>query len=42
MFKDYSGQSIGSVVSELCGFVTILSGTILLHSTREPDPQDNI
>jgi multidrug transporter EmrE-like cation transporter len=41
MFKDYSGQSISSVVSELCGFVTILSGTILLHSTREPDPQDN-
>lgn len=41
MFKDYSGQSIGSIVSELCGFITILSGTFLLHGTREPDPPVN-
>ncbi|XP_027916672.1 probable magnesium transporter NIPA6 isoform X2 [Vigna unguiculata] len=37
MFKDYSGQSISSIVSELCGLITILSGTTLLHSTKEPD-----
>ncbi|KAL1347033.1 hypothetical protein HN51_020553 [Arachis hypogaea] len=38
MFKDYSGQSISSIASELCGFITVLSGTVVLHSTREPDP----
>ncbi|XP_011011263.1 PREDICTED: probable magnesium transporter NIPA6 [Populus euphratica] len=38
MFKDYSGQSASSIASELCGFVTVLSGTFVLHSTREPDP----
>ncbi|KAL5174094.1 putative magnesium transporter NIPA7 [Glycine soja] len=38
MFKDYYGQSVSSIASELCGFITILSGTTILHSTREPDP----
>nr|CAD1817814.1 unnamed protein product [Ananas comosus var. bracteatus] len=38
MFKDWSGQSASSIASELCGFVTVLSGTAILHSTREPDP----
>ncbi|XLU21076.1 hypothetical protein S245_057142, partial [Arachis hypogaea] len=38
MFKDYFGQSISSIASELCGFITVLSGTVVLHSTREPDP----
>ncbi|KAG6789799.1 hypothetical protein POTOM_005923 [Populus tomentosa] len=38
MFKDYSGQSASSIASELCGFLTVLSGTAVLHSTREPDP----
>ncbi|KAJ4844372.1 hypothetical protein Tsubulata_029739 [Turnera subulata] len=38
MFKDYSGQSASSIASELCGFVTVLSGTAVLHNTREPDP----
>lgn len=37
MFKDYSGQSASSIASELCGFITVLSGTVILHSTREPD-----
>ncbi|KAL9367396.1 hypothetical protein Peur_038595 [Populus x canadensis] len=37
MFKDYSGQSASSIASELCGFLTVLSGTAVLHSTREPD-----
>ncbi|KAJ6965173.1 hypothetical protein NC652_003165 [Populus alba x Populus x berolinensis] len=35
---DYSGQSASSIASELCGFLTVLSGTAVLHSTREPDP----
>ncbi|XP_043713974.1 probable magnesium transporter NIPA6 isoform X2 [Telopea speciosissima] len=38
MFKDWSGQSASSIVSELCGLVTVFSGTTVLHSTREPDP----
>ncbi|XP_042374379.1 probable magnesium transporter NIPA6 [Zingiber officinale] len=37
MFKDWSGQDINSIASELCGFITVISGTILLHSTKEPD-----
>ncbi|GMP47668.1 hypothetical protein CsSME_00015312 [Camellia sinensis var. sinensis] len=38
MFKDWYGQSASSIVSVLCGFITVLSGTMVLHSTREPDP----
>ncbi|KAI5425649.1 hypothetical protein KIW84_031460 [Lathyrus oleraceus] len=36
--KDYSGQSMSSIASELCGFITVLSGTTVLHCTRIPDP----
>ncbi|CAA0831142.1 Probable magnesium transporter NIPA6 [Striga hermonthica] len=39
MFKDWSGQSTSSIVSVLCGFVTVLSGTMVLHSTRDPVKQ---
>lgn len=35
--QDWSGQSVSSIASELCGFVTVLSGTIILHSTREKE-----
>ncbi|GAV70296.1 Mg_trans_NIPA domain-containing protein [Cephalotus follicularis] len=35
MFKDWDGQSGGSIISEICGFVVVLSGTILLHSTKD-------
>ncbi|XP_021981799.1 probable magnesium transporter NIPA3 isoform X2 [Helianthus annuus] len=35
MFKDWSGQSPTQIVTELCGFVTILSGTFLLHKTKD-------
>ncbi|CAM8921630.1 unnamed protein product [Rhodiola kirilowii] len=38
MFKDWSGQSASSIVSVLCGFITVLAGTMVLHWTREPDP----
>ncbi|KZV33070.1 hypothetical protein F511_03336 [Dorcoceras hygrometricum] len=37
MFKDWSGQNISSIVSVLCGFMTVLSGTMVLHSTRDPE-----
>uniref|UniRef100_A0A7N0VGH6 Probable magnesium transporter n=1 Tax=Kalanchoe fedtschenkoi TaxID=63787 RepID=A0A7N0VGH6_KALFE len=37
MFKDWDGQSGGSIVSEICGFVVVLSGTILLHATKDFD-----
>ncbi|XP_062177588.1 probable magnesium transporter NIPA6 isoform X2 [Alnus glutinosa] len=38
MFKDWSGQNASSIASELCGFITVLSGTIILHATREQEP----
>ncbi|KAL3350887.1 hypothetical protein AABB24_023341 [Solanum stoloniferum] len=38
MFKDWAGQDASSIVSEICGFITVLSGTILLHLTREQEP----
>ncbi|KAL3628304.1 hypothetical protein CASFOL_027350 [Castilleja foliolosa] len=41
MFKEWDSQSASDIVSELCGFVTIICGTFLLHKTRnmggEPD-----
>ncbi|KAL2537626.1 putative magnesium transporter NIPA6 [Forsythia ovata] len=37
MFKDWSGQNTSSVISEICGFITVLSGTIILHVTREQE-----
>ncbi|KDP27578.1 hypothetical protein JCGZ_19583 [Jatropha curcas] len=38
MFKDWSGQDVSSITSELCGFITVISGTIILHATREQEP----
>ncbi|CAL4960210.1 unnamed protein product [Urochloa decumbens] len=38
MFKDWSGQRASNIASEICGFLTVLAGTVVLHSTREPDP----
>ncbi|KAG6576992.1 putative magnesium transporter NIPA4, partial [Cucurbita argyrosperma subsp. sororia] len=35
MFKDWDRQSPTQVVTEMCGFVTILSGTFLLHKTKD-------
>lgn len=37
MFKDWSGQDATHIASEICGFITVLSGTIILHATREPE-----
>ncbi|KAK4258509.1 hypothetical protein QN277_004951 [Acacia crassicarpa] len=37
IFKDWSGQNADSIASEVCGFITILSGTIILHATRDQE-----
>ncbi|XP_047317814.1 probable magnesium transporter NIPA4 [Impatiens glandulifera] len=37
MFRDWDEQSIGSIASEISGFLVVLSGTILLHSTKDLD-----
>ncbi|XP_077248710.1 putative magnesium transporter NIPA6 [Tasmannia lanceolata] len=38
MFKDLSGMSASNIASEICGLITVISGTTVLHATREPDP----
>ncbi|RWW29118.1 hypothetical protein BHE74_00011735 [Ensete ventricosum] len=35
MFKDWASQNASQIVTELCGFVTILSGTFLLHKIKD-------
>ncbi|XP_047336170.1 probable magnesium transporter NIPA1 [Impatiens glandulifera] len=35
MFKEWDSQSASQIMTELCGFVTILSGTFLLHRTMD-------
>ncbi|XP_031387566.1 probable magnesium transporter NIPA3 isoform X2 [Punica granatum] len=35
MFKDWDRQNPTQIVTEMCGFVTILSGTFLLHRTKD-------
>ncbi|XAR56286.1 hypothetical protein NMG60_11036710 [Bertholletia excelsa] len=35
MFGDWDSQSATQIATELCGFVTILAGTFLLHKTRD-------
>ncbi|GMH28277.1 hypothetical protein Nepgr_030120 [Nepenthes gracilis] len=35
MFKDWDSQNGTQIATELCGFVTILSGTFLLHKTED-------
>ncbi|KAI4321179.1 hypothetical protein MLD38_034594 [Melastoma candidum] len=35
MFKDWDHQNPTQIVTEMCGFVTILSGTFLLHKTKD-------
>ncbi|XP_071742697.1 probable magnesium transporter NIPA6 [Rutidosis leptorrhynchoides] len=38
MFKGWSGQSASTIISIICRFMIVLSGTMILHSTRDPDP----
>lgn len=33
--QDWDSQNASQIVTELCGFVTILSGTFLLHKTKD-------
>ncbi|PWA82770.1 magnesium transporter NIPA [Artemisia annua] len=35
MFKDWNKQSASEIATEICGFVTILCGTFLLHKTKD-------
>uniref|UniRef100_A0A0D6QTR1 Probable magnesium transporter n=1 Tax=Araucaria cunninghamii TaxID=56994 RepID=A0A0D6QTR1_ARACU len=35
MFKDWDRQRPSQIITEMCGFVTILSGTFLLHKTKD-------
>ncbi|KAG0582541.1 hypothetical protein M758_3G067100 [Ceratodon purpureus] len=35
MFKDWDQQTTPQIITEMCGFVTILSGTFLLHATKD-------
>lgn len=35
MFKDWDSQNATQIATELCGFITILSGTFLLHKTKD-------
>ncbi|KAK9217608.1 hypothetical protein WN943_006236 [Citrus x changshan-huyou] len=35
MFKDWDRQNPTQIVTEMCGFVTILAGTFLLHKTKD-------
>ncbi|KAL4572892.1 hypothetical protein LXL04_019680 [Taraxacum kok-saghyz] len=37
MFKDWKDEKASDIASEICGFITVLSGTIILHSTREQE-----
>lgn len=33
--QDWDSQNASQIVTELCGFITILSGTFLLHKTKD-------
>ncbi|CAA0838633.1 Probable magnesium transporter NIPA2 [Striga hermonthica] len=35
MFKEWDSQDASQIVTEICGFVTILSGTFMLHKTKD-------
>ncbi|GAB4835265.1 hypothetical protein Ancab_000174 [Ancistrocladus abbreviatus] len=37
MFKDWDGQSGATIVTEICGFIVVLSGTILLQMTKDTE-----
>ncbi|CAL5387664.1 unnamed protein product [Camellia sinensis] len=41
MFKDWAHQNPTQITTELCGFVTILSGTFLLHKTKDMNLLDH-
>jgi hypothetical protein len=45
LFQDWVSQTATDIATQLCGFVTIVAGTFLLHKTRDmgnPPPRDQI
>ncbi|XP_039842097.1 probable magnesium transporter NIPA2 isoform X2 [Panicum virgatum] len=45
MYKDWASQTATQIATQLCGFVTIVAGTFLLHKTRDmgnPPPPDQV
>ncbi|RLN09007.1 putative magnesium transporter NIPA2 [Panicum miliaceum] len=45
MYKDWASQTATQIATQLCGFVTIVAGTFLLHKTRDmgnPLPPDQV
>jgi hypothetical protein len=45
LFQDWVSQTATDIATQLCGFVTIVAGTFLLHKTRDmgnPPPPDQI
>ena len=37
LLQDWYGQDTESIASEICGFITVLTGTVILHATREEE-----
>ena len=35
MFQDYMHQSVKELISQMCGFITILAGVFVLHVTKD-------
>lgn len=35
LIQDWDQQTTPQIITELCGFVTILAGTFLLHATKD-------
>jgi hypothetical protein len=35
LLQDWDTQNASQIATELCGFVTILAGTFLLHKTKD-------
>lgn len=42
MVQDWDQQDAKQIITELCGFVTILSGTFLLHATKDLDTSSGL
>lgn len=40
--QDWDRQNLTQIVTEMCGFVTILSGTFLLHKTKDMVVDGNV
>ena len=36
--QDWKTQTVAMLVNQLCGFITIISGVYLLHTSKDMDP----